>query len=202
MPKIIIPYSILALAYIFLASSFHPVIAALLKITPLLLLLAWVARAGGDFRKYLLPALGFGLAGDIAMAFQQLIPGLGLFLVGHIFYMLIWCRQWDFSRRWLQLPLLLVAALAASQLLVHAGALWPEVALYIAVIILMAAMATVSAVVNIAGLIGVYSFLLSDFVIGWNQFIEPLAWASPVIMFTYYLAQLLMVITIIQYQQR
>ena len=36
----------------------------------------------------------------------------------------------------------------------------------------------------------------------WNQFVEPLVWATPVIMVTYYAAQLLMVITVIQYQQQ
>jgi alkenylglycerophosphocholine/alkenylglycerophosphoethanolamine hydrolase len=193
-------YIILAAVFILSRYSFAMPIPALLKILPLLLLLLWVWFKARTYRPLLMLALAFGMGGDIAMAFDSFLTGLSLFLIGHIFYTLLWCQQLDFSRSWRVLPLFLLMALGAYFLLPHTGEMRAYVAIYFSVITLMAAAASLSRVVNVFGLIGVYSFLLSDFVIGWNRFVDPLSWSPEVIMITYYLAQLLIVLSVIQYQ--
>jgi alkenylglycerophosphocholine/alkenylglycerophosphoethanolamine hydrolase len=201
MRQAITVYIILAAVFILSRYSFAMPIPALLKILPLLLLLLWVWFRVTSFRPLLLLALAFGMGGDIAMAFDGFLAGLGLFLIGHIFYTVLWCQQLDFSRAGRVVPLLLLMAFGAYWLLPHTGEMSAYVAIYFSVITLMAAAASLSRIVNVLGLLGVYSFLLSDFVIGWNRFVDPLAWSPEVIMITYYLAQLLMVVSVIQYQR-
>lgn len=202
MRQFIAVFTVLAVVYLVIGTSFAMPIPAVLKILPLLVLLYWAWREAGACRSLLLAALGFGMGGDLALAFGWFIPGLGLFLVGHIFYIALWCRELDFSRYLLLLPLLLLSGLGAAYLLPHTGEMTLYVAIYFAVIALMAAAASLSRLVNVFGLLGVYSFLLSDFIIGWNRFIDPLAWAATAIMVTYYLAQLLMLISVLQYQAK
>lgn len=200
MRQLIAVYIVLATVFILSRYSFAMPIPAILKILPLLLLLLWVWFRVATYRPLLLLALAFGMGGDLGMAFDNFLAGLGLFLVGHIFYTVLWCRQLDFDRCWRVLPLVLLVAFGAYYLLPHTGEMKVYVAIYFSVISLMAAAASISRIVNVFGLIGVYSFLLSDFVIGWNRFVDPLAWSPAVIMITYYLAQLLMVVSVIQYQ--
>lgn len=200
MRQLITVYIILAAVFILFRYSFDMPIPAVLKILPMILLLLWAWFRVSAYRPLLLLALAFGMGGDLGMAFDNFLAGLGLFLIGHIFYTLLWCRQLDFSRSWRVLPLLLLVALGGYYLLPHTGEMTAYVVIYLSVITLMAAAASISPIVNVLGLIGVYSFLLSDFVIGWNRFVEPLAWSPGVIMITYYLAQLLMLVSVIQYQ--
>ena len=197
----IIAYTLLAGVFIGFGHSLPVALSALLKILPLLLLLFLVARSFAAYSGLLILALVFGLGGDVAMAFERFMLGLGLFLVGHIFYIGLWCQQLDVSRCWRLIPLLLLTIAGASYLLPHTGEMMVAVALYFSVITLMAATASLSSIASGLGLLGAYSFLVSDFVIGWNKFIEPLQWAPSVIMVTYYLAQLLMVVAVIRFQR-
>lgn len=198
----LVNYTVLAAVYILFRDVIPMPFGALVKILPILLLMRWAWLEADSYRLLLILALGFGMGGDIAMAFSLFIPGLALFLVGHLFYIALWSRQLDYTRYWRLLPLLLLTAVGAYFLMPHTGEMIIYVAVYFFVITLMAAAATLSRLVNVFGIVGVYSFIVSDFIIGWNQFIEPLQWSPTVIMLTYYLAQLLMLVTVIQYQKR
>ncbi len=194
---ILLPCAVLGLTYILLLGELAPLPGACLKAAPLLLLIGWAASATETPRSLLVPALVFGLGGDLALAFDLFVPGLGSFLVGHLFYTALWLRECDL-RRWPRLLLPLVFYLLSLALLLpHTGPMTLPVTLYISVICVMAATATCSRIPGFWGLLGVGSFLLSDLVIGWNRFVEPLAWERPFVMGTYYAAQILLCAAVI-----
>ena len=159
--------------------------------------------ASGRFGTYLLLALVFSMGGDIALLWPEtlFVLGLGLFLIAHIFYIVLF-RQgqaWFPSRK----ALVLVLAVGAGMYAV----IWPgladpvlkvAVAAYVTVISLMAAQAIGRATVlgDAASrwvAVGACIFMVSDACIAINKFLTPLPLASLAILATYYCAQLLIV---------
>ena len=51
---------------------------------------------------------------------------------------------------------------------------------------------------KLCGVIGATSFIVSDLVIGINKFVAPMSFAKPVIMVSYYLAQLFFALSAVQ----
>ena len=155
------------------------------------------------FSMYFLLALAFSMGGDIALLWPEtlFILGLGLFLVAHIFYIVLFSQgqAWFPSRKALACVLAVGAGMYAI--------IWPgladpvlkiAVAAYVTVISLMAAQAIGRATVlgDAASrwvALGACIFMVSDAFIAINKFLTPVPLASLWILATYYTAQLLIV---------
>jgi sterol desaturase/sphingolipid hydroxylase (fatty acid hydroxylase superfamily)/uncharacterized membrane protein YhhN len=158
---------------------------------------------GTKFDALLIGALVFSLGGDVFLMLPSnyFIPGLGSFLVAHLFYIVL-LRQgqgWFPSRK----ALLCVLGFGA----VMYGVLWSSlgdpvlkvaVAAYVSVIALMAAQAIGRAVVlgDAAArwvAVGACVFMASDSLIAINKFLTPVPLSPLWILCTYYAAQMLIV---------
>ncbi|MEH6549627.1 MAG: lysoplasmalogenase [Pseudomonadales bacterium] len=192
-------FCLLAALYIAIEPTTVNPAKAILKILPLLMLIVWVARSHFPDRTLLLAALIFGGGGDTFLAYGQFIPGLASFLIGHLFYTGLWCRGPLLKKPLYALPALGLTALCLAFLLPHTGELSLYIGIYILVIGLMATAASVSRLAIGWGVIGAYSFLFSDFLIGWNRFIEPFWWARVGIMLSYYAAQLFITYSVLHF---
>jgi uncharacterized membrane protein YhhN len=162
------------------------------------------ANSSGDtgrFNALLAAALLFSLAGDVFLMLpgNTFIPGLGSFLVAHLFYIALF-RQgqaWFPSHRALLLVLGFGAAMYAA---VWSGlgdpVLKVAVAAYVCVISLMAAQA-IGRALSLGDsasrwvAVGACVFMVSDALIAIHQFVTPLALSSLWILTSYYAAQML-----------
>ncbi len=163
-----------------------------------LLIAAFATRSGeGAVKRLVFAALVASLAGEVLLLSPSLfLPGLVAFLVAHAFYIATFSRGVGFMPS--RLALAAVAAFAALIL----GYVWPgvetglkaPVALYVAVIALMAAQAAGRATVlqdrlDVAVAMGAFLFMLSDMTIALMKFAH-VAWpADQWTLPTYYLAQ-------------
>jgi alkylglycerol monooxygenase len=161
----------------------------------------YFTKASGRFRSFLLLAMAFSLAGDLALLWPDtlFILGLGFFLVAHVFYIAM-LRQ---GQAWFPSRKALVAVLAVGAVMY--ALIWPgltdpvlkiAVAMYVSVIALMAAQAIGRAtVLGDAGsrwvAMGACIFMVSDSCIAINKFLVPVPLAPLWILATYYTAQLL-----------
>ena len=159
--------------------------------------------ARGQFGMYLLLALAFSMGGDIALLWPEtlFILGLGLFLVAHIFYIVLFRH----GQAWFPSRKALISVLAAGVSMY--AIIWPglpdpvlkiAVAAYVTVISLMAAQALGRATVlgDAASrwvAVGACIFMVSDACIAINKFLTPVPLASLWVLVTYYAAQLLIV---------
>lgn len=156
------------------------------------------------FRRFLLPALGFSLVGDVFLMLPGnfFIPGLASFLIAHLFYIALF-RSDTSHVRWFPNRIALACTLlagAAMYALVFGGLRDPvlkvAVAVYALAISLMAAQALSRATVldtpeARAVAIGALIFMASDSLIAINRFVSPLPMAPLAILSTYYIAQIL-----------
>lgn len=169
--------------------GFSTTTAAFLKALPILLLLICSLTVSKPANKALALALFFGGCGDVLLAYGQFVNGLSAFLLGHLVYIVIWGRHFN-PRIWFKsVPVIVFGVIASIYLWPYLETMAIPVTVYICVICLMAAFASVSTLVTYWGLLGVYSFLFSDLVIAWNRFVEPVPFEGVLVMFTYYLAQ-------------
>ena len=180
----------------------------LFKPLTMLIAIALVASHGrsaldpASGRRWLLAALVGSLAGDLFLMFEGFfLPGLASFLLAHLAYIAL-LRQdsgW-FPRRW-ALAATLAAGAAMYAFLWNSGlpeALRAPVALYVAVIALMAAQAlgrasllrTPAAWLMAAG---ACCFMLSDSLLATDRFALTLPLARFWVLYSYYAAQLLLV---------
>ena len=194
-------FVLLALNYILFFASATPWLAALFKVLPLWCLIAW-AYTQAPQRRLLFPALLLGTCGDALLAFNLFIPGLLAFLLGHLCYSALWVKTRK-STSWVTaLPAAGLMLMSLWFILPAVGELLVPVLIYLLVIGAMAVLASRSTLLDVWGMLGVYSFLVSDFIIAWNEFISPLAWSAPAIMVTYYLAQFLICVSVVRHSSR
>ena len=148
-------------------------------------------------RAWFVAALALSLAGDVFLMLPRdlFVAGLASFLVAHLAYV---AGFWTGDAPWggaLAVGVVVVAAVVvvlAARILgglrvSGADELVPPVTAYMAVIAVMAASATGTALP--LAIAGAWLFLVSDALIAWNRFVRPLAWAPVAIMVTYHLAQ-------------
>ena len=136
----------------------------------------------------------FGSAGDVLIGVNFVI-GLGMFLIGHLFYTSSFLHQWKFQA-WKLAPVAAVVAITVivANSLGAAPKVQPlkiPVFAYMGVIMLMVITAIFRSPKSPAVWIGAVFFLLSDAMIAINKFIFPIEHESYLIMGTYYLAQIL-----------
>jgi uncharacterized membrane protein YhhN len=156
----------------------------------------------GRFGVYLLLALAASLTGDVFLMFEgYFIPGLVSFLVAHLFYIALFKQ----GVAWLPSRPALVTTMGIGAVMY--AFLWRNglpaelrapVAVYVTAIAFMAAQALGRAMVlrdqaatRVA--IGACVFMLSDSLLAFNQFVQPLPMAALWVLSSYYLAQILMV---------
>lgn len=163
-------------------------------------------------KKFTSLALIMSLIGDILLLFVYkseyfFIAGLLAFLTAHIMYCLVFLKYRNASTKpYVFIALLLVYALGLFSVLKSGlGDLLIPVIIYMCVILLMAVSAFLRRrKVNTTSFnfvfIGALVFMLSDSLLALNKFYEPLALADFSIMFTYALAQLLIVLGLLKQQ--
>ena len=151
------------------------------------------------YRLAILTGLSLGLTGDILLELDHgryFAAGLGVFLVGHLAYLVAFTDVARLFSRWK--PVLWLAVLAGSLTAVLWHGIEPSlrlpVAAYIVVLSAMAAQARVRAAVLLSpgarlAATGATLFVVSDAALAINRFGAPYPWSSVVILATYWMAQ-------------
>ncbi len=170
----------------------------LLKAIPIWLVAGHVFLTLKDLKgRLLFIGLMFGSAGDIALATDYSLSfmiGLGFFLIGHLFYIACFSRQWKFQPvRLIPVGLVMILSIGLSIALTpRLGGLTIPVYAYVFIITLMVIFAVFRGAPSPAVWIGAVLFLLSDAIIAVQKFMEiDVPQESILIMASYYLAQIL-----------
>ena len=170
----------------------------LLKAIPIWLVAGHVFLTLKDLKgRLLFIGLMFGSAGDIALATDYSLSfmiGLGFFLIGHLFYIACFSRQWKFQPvRLIPAGLVMILSIGLSIALTpRLGRLTIPVYAYVFIITLMVIFAVFRGAPSPAVWIGAVLFLLSDAIIAVQKFMEiDVPQESILIMASYYLAQIL-----------
>lgn len=165
-------------------------------------------------------ALTFSWLGDIFLLFQSrnekfFMLGLGAFLIAQIIYII------DYNKMQLQIKpdkkskvfvniriifLILIGVALYSMLYNHIGELKIPIAIYTTAIITMSIVAVkrkgrTSDKSFLLIYFGALLFVMSDSMIAINQFIEPIIYGRFLIMFTYILAQYLIVMGVLKHEE-
>ena len=189
--------AVTGLLYIFVVPSDPFAVKLLSKLIPMWLIIAYAYMLAPAhkrrFHALVLTGLFFCMLGDGLL--HWFVIGLGAFLIGHLFYIGGFLCKWRFSvpATLTIVPLAVYGWLMGRELvqgLVDGGneALVVPVIAYITVISLMAWTAIMSR--NAWAIVGALLFAVSDSVLAWNMFVDKLAFSGPIIMLTYYGAQL------------
>jgi uncharacterized membrane protein YhhN len=155
--------------------------------------------------RWLLVALAFGLAGDVALlekSDSRFRLGLAAFLVGHVAFVLCFIQVGLDPRGWNYLSFLVLGAcllatrqVAASTYLRGGLALAAPVALYTVVIGAMVIYAFTTGEPLIA--VGATVFAVSDTVLARDRFVRPWERAQLLVMVTYHVGQALIVLGVL-----
>lgn len=193
-------YLVLAGLYLALVSSIQFPLTTCLKPLPILLLAIYVAIncKQPPLRKYLLLALIFSMGGDIALSVpmaMQLETGLGLFLLAHVFYIIIFSRslKFDLTKSIVCLAIIISSAMMFSFIHGYLGELLIPVVVYMLVINVMAISAIGGTKHHWVSAAGAVVFMVSDSLIALDEFVFTDINFTLAIMTSYYLAQLLIV---------
>jgi len=195
-------------------ADFHYIIKPSITIS-LVLYVAVKTRFKGRFNKRIFAGLFFGLIGDTFLMFTYIEPnffmfGLTAFLIGHLLYISAfyidykWKPAIEKTATWIALIVFGLFCLGFYLLLrPHLGEMKIPVMVYAFVISMMAIMA-----VNRKGRVNSFSFkfifygailfLISDSLLAYNKFVQPIPYADLGIMSTYMLAQFLITIGAIE----
>ncbi len=149
------------------------------------------AASGPAPSVWLISALALSLLGDVYLMLPQdlFAAGLGAFLLAHAGYIAAFDASVAARVGWLVVVIALAAPVASRILRgISDPILRRAVTVYIFVIALMVASAIASGSWRAAA--GALLFFVSDGLIAWNRFVQPLAWARPAIIVTYHLGQL------------
>ena len=195
-------YWFTALSYVVLMPALSQTNGMLLKAAPILFLLWPILRAKVTYTNWLIGACVFSAGGDVLLASNlpgQFVLGLSSFLVAHLAYVgairvVATQKPWPVSK---VVGLALYGSALATLLVMHAENLALPVLLYAMVICTMAAFALKAAQTIL--IMGALLFVLSDSLIGINRFVIPFVWADIAIMCSYYLAQYLLIRSLITY---
>ena len=147
-------------------------------------------------------ALFFSWLGDCFLIFKQdklfFILGLAAFLVAHIAYIITFYK---FKKVISSLTIFSIVAVFVFYTLMLMYMLWPELGEMLVPVILYAIVLTLMGItgvvrnlrVNKLPVIGVMLFVVSDSLIAYTKFVEPLYLGGFIIMSTYIVAQFLIV---------
>ncbi|GHA18682.1 hypothetical protein GCM10008090_30360 [Arenicella chitinivorans] len=169
--------------------------------TILIIALFWqLANGLGSIElRVMFGALCLCLLGDTLLLFDALfVFGLTAFLFAHLGFIVVFARAYGLRLSWF--PTLVIGSAAVgyfSLLFPHLGVLTVPVAVYLSVIISMVlcavGMASYSGSAVARGVaLGAIVFAISDSVIAYNKFLQPVWWSSLVILSFYWLAMTLL----------
>jgi uncharacterized membrane protein YhhN len=183
---------------------------ALKPLTLVLLIAVAVSADAGDAKPWLIAALVFGLAGDVALMLSArdgrtdppFLLGLGSFLLGHLCYLVAFGVVGLFALDLLAGLLIAggLAALALPSILrgATAAAGRPFAALVAGYAAFLGAMATLAVGTGIwATAIGGVLFLVSDTLIARQRFVRRIPYGDVLVTVTYHLAQALVLIGLV-----
>lgn len=137
----------------------------------------------------------FGSLGDIFLTNSVEVYfklGLSSFLIGHIFYIIYFIKNFKFNFKGLLISLIILfASIGVSYWIIPnlQQDLKIPVLVYIFVITTMAITTNFYQYWNIYAIVGAVLFLISDSMIAINQFVQPFPYAQLGIMLFYYLGQ-------------
>lgn len=145
----------------------------------------------------IITALGFSMLGDIVLSLPiklQVELGIGCFLLAHCCYIFLFLNNYKFnlSHLFYFLPVILYSCFILYIILPNLGTLTIPVIIYFCIILLMVFSAFQVKSQRLMMAVGGISFLLSDSILAYNMFVLPQVDMIIVIMFDYYLAQLLL----------
>jgi uncharacterized membrane protein YhhN len=186
-----------AILFIVLLSYTPSLSTTLLKIVPIAMLAILVLRSTGDWKRLgILAALVFSAGGDIFMELDNFIWGLSSFLIAHICYLVVFCRNIEFNLLRVLLALIIVSStfISATILTPNLGELAIAVYFYIGVIAVMGITTSLGAKNHPLVILGALAFMVSDSIIAFNRFDAPIEGARYAIMITYYLGQYLLTV--------
>lgn len=197
-----LPIAILltGLLFIFVIPQENDYIRLVFKLLPMVLILFYAYQKQNPYHtimheRLLLAGLFVCMLGDAFIIFSFLF-GLVAFLIGHIFYIPAFIKQWNYSlkRSLTIIPLVLYSCLLGykitSALIAADNTLFIiPVIIYIIVISIMGWSAIMSG--NKWAIIGSLFFIISDSILSWNMFVSSINHSSVWIMLTYYVAQFL-----------
>lgn len=165
------------------------------KAVPVLLLFAWVAQLESQDSRWIGIGLGLSALGDLCLQISAslFLAGLSAFLCAHLAYVVAFLgrtRRYAMRAAW---PVALFGIAAFLWLQPHLGGLTLPVLAYVVVICLM--MWRAWAQVGEAGLekrtawlaaLGATSFAISDTLVAYNRFVEPLLGLQILLMLLYW----------------
>lgn len=206
--KILLTFiTLFGLYYIFFFSEIAESLKLVFKVIPMLLIIILAATQKNlDIKKYqLLIVIGlvFCMVGDYTL--QWFLFGLTSFLIGHIFYIFAFSSTNERQvPTWAKIVLLVYGASMAVWIV---GTVFSSgdvvlgfaVIAYISVILTMGwtAIKTGSTFATIGALL----FIASDSYLAVDKFVMPLPFSHEFIMLTYYSAQILIALSILQYSE-
>ena len=198
-------YISFALIFLILYIPLYPYpLSFVVKGVPVLSLLIFTLIVKrGVVRLLLAPGLFFSLAGDILLDLDRtrfFIFGLACFLLTHIFYTVLFLRDFRFRRK--AIPVIVFVVLFASVFAFFLRNLDAENLIPVMSYLFVISLMTISAAIYSAGrswkgsnlvVIGAVLFMLSDAVIAVNQFLFPIPESLMITLPLYWSAQLLIV---------
>ena len=191
--------------YVFFFEAIQEPFKILFKLIPMLLILILSLMSSSTRYKWLIViGLFFCMIGDYTL--QWFILGLISFLIGHLFYILAF-RSVHFSHipKRAKVPLVLygfsMAIWLASTLLQH-GEIILSIAVFAYIAIILTMGWTSFRTKEPFAIVGALLFILSDSVLAINRFIVTVPFNHEIIMFTYYIAQLFLMLSIHRIQQK
>lgn len=146
-----------------------------------------------------------GSAGDVSLAFGLFVPGLIAFLVGHLFYIATWVREFRFdaARAIVGGGVLCLSLEIAWWLTPDLPAeLVGPVFAYITVLALMAGLAFLRRPASLLVPLGAVLFVASDSIIAVNRFKSQVPLSGLWIMLTYYAAQAMIALGYVRERRR
>lgn len=156
-------------------------------------------------------ALLFSALGDLAGSYGNFLAQMGSFAVAHIFYIVFFIRRYirkdaKMTARMKGYVVMLAICTAALLTLVFvkvvpcapAGVLRTGVSIYALIICTM----LVTALIQRSSLyaLGALLFVISDFILAWNRFVEPVPYRDILVLGTYFLAQWLLFVRATPYK--
>ncbi len=161
--------------------------------TLLVIGIALVSGAPGDQVTVAVIALTLCLLGDIFLmsVVDKFVLGLASFLLGHLVFIVLFVKYGLESRALAGVAVIAAALLAASvgRVIVQGAAfadrtLQKPVLAYLLVIMATAVLGWSTAMPWVIA--GTTLFVVSDTILGWNQFVGQKKWMSPAVMITYH----------------
>ena len=157
----------------------------------------------GGRAAFFVAALCLSLAGDIflMMPRDMFIAGLASFLWAHVAYIVgFMVGPYDWTWDIVSLvPLLLLTGVIAHRVLAALAERRPQLRVPVLAYALVITVMVASAWGSTEGvaIAGASLFYLSDGLIGWTRFVEPLRWGPLAIIVTYHLGQALLVLSLL-----